>query len=115
MPQLYPCTRGRFRLHQKNLKPLPKQYILVANHPSSFEDIGIPALFEVPPLAKMDERKWFLPGEISEAAGTMIVKRDNKESRHAVVDQIIEKLGQGESVVIFKVITTRKNFHTRTE
>jgi 1-acyl-sn-glycerol-3-phosphate acyltransferase len=32
------------RLHQKNLRPLPQQYILIANHPSAFEDIGIPAL-----------------------------------------------------------------------
>ena len=28
------------RLHQKNLKPLPKQYILIANHPSALEDVG---------------------------------------------------------------------------
>ncbi|MCK5724937.1 MAG: hypothetical protein KAI84_20540, partial [Gammaproteobacteria bacterium] len=37
------------RLHEKNINPLPKQYILVANHPSAFEDIGVPALFDVHP------------------------------------------------------------------
>jgi len=89
------------RLHEKNTKPLPKQYILVANHPSAFEDIGVPALFNVHPLAKMGVKSWFLLGRISEAAGTMFVKRDNKESRNAVVDTIIDKLNQGESVVIF--------------
>ena len=89
------------RLHQKNINKLPKQYILVANHPSAFEDVGVPALFDVHPLAKMGVKKWFLLGKISEAAGTMFVKRDNKESRHAVVEQIIEKLEQGENVVIF--------------
>lgn len=89
------------RLHEKNLKPVPEQYILVANHPSAFEDIGVPALFDVHPLAKMGVKSWFLVGRISEAAGTLFVKRDNKESRNAVVEQIIEKLGSGDSVVIF--------------
>src|SRR5690349_16107806 len=41
------------RLHQKNLKRLPARYILVANHPAAFEDIGIPALFDVISLAKL--------------------------------------------------------------
>lgn len=89
------------RLHEKNINPLPKQYILVANHPSAFEDIGVPALFNVHPLAKLGVRKWFLLGKISAAAGTMFVKRDDKDSRHAVVDQIVEKLNQGKNVVIF--------------
>jgi len=89
------------RLHEKNRKPIPKQYILVANHPSAFEDVGVPALFNVHPLAKMGVKNWFLLGRISEAAGTMFVKRDSKESRNAVVDTIIDKLNQGENVVIF--------------
>ncbi len=29
------------RLHQKNALPLPQQYILIANHPSAFEDVGV--------------------------------------------------------------------------
>ncbi len=91
----------KLRLHEKNRKPLPKQFILVANHPSAFEDIGIPALFDVYPLAKMGVKKWFLFGKISEAAGTLFVKRDDKASRHAVVDQIIASLNEGKSVVIF--------------
>lgn len=89
------------KLHQKNHHPLPEQYILVANHPSAFEDIGVPALFDVHPLAKMGVRKWFLLGKISEAAGTLFVKRDDKESRHAVVEQLIDKLKQGQNIVIF--------------
>lgn len=89
------------RIHQKNIKALPNQYILVANHPSAFEDIGIPALFNVYPLAKSGVKEWFLLGKISEAAGTMFVERENKESRHAVTDQIEKKLKQGKNVAIF--------------
>ena len=33
------------RMHHKNIHPLPERYILIANHPSSFEDVGIPSLF----------------------------------------------------------------------
>lgn len=89
------------RLHQKNLKPIPERYILVANHPSAFEDVGIPALFDVHPLAKMGVRKWFLLGKISAAAGTFFVKRDSKESRKAVVDEIIKNIEAGNNIAIF--------------
>ena len=89
------------KLHQKNHDAIPQNYILVANHPSAFEDIGVPALFDVHPLAKMGVRKWFLLGKISEAAGTFFVKRDSKESRNAVVDDLIKNLQQGKNIAIF--------------
>ena len=89
------------RLHEKNIQPLPQQYILVANHPSAFEDIGIPALFPVYPLAKMGVKSWFLVGKISEAAGTLFVKRDDRDSRRAVKEQIIAAVKEGKNVVIF--------------
>ena len=50
------------RLHQKNRKRLPARYILIANHPSAFEDIGIPALFDVVSLAKVQVADWFVVG-----------------------------------------------------
>ena len=59
------------RLHQMNLRPLPKRFILIANHPAAFEDIGIPALFDVVSLAKLQVQDWFVVGRISKAAGTL--------------------------------------------
>src|SRR5437870_8437922 len=59
------------RLHQKNRRPLPARFILIANHPAAFEDIGIPALFDVVSLAKLQVRDWFIVGRISRAAGTL--------------------------------------------
>ena len=91
----------QLRLHEKNIKPLPKQFILIANHPSALEDVGIPTLFDIYPLAKQGVRNWFLVGRINEAAGTMFVKRDDPESRHAAIDKLIEKLQQGYSVALF--------------
>ena len=89
------------KLQQKNLHPIPERYILVANHPSAFEDIGIPALFNVHSLAKMGVRNWFLVGKISAAAGTFFVKRDNRESRHAVVKEILDAVEQGQNIAIY--------------
>lgn len=91
----------RLRLHEKNVKPLPKQFILIANHPSALEDVGIPSLFNVYPLAKQGVRNWFLVGRINEWAGTMFVKRDDPDSRHAAIDKLIEKLQEGHSVALF--------------
>jgi len=88
-------------LHEKHIKALPKQYILVANHPSALEDFAIPALFNVYPLAKQGVRKWFLIGRISYAADTVFVKRDDPDSRHAAVEQMLAILEQGKNIVIF--------------
>ncbi|MDH5649000.1 MAG: 1-acyl-sn-glycerol-3-phosphate acyltransferase [Gammaproteobacteria bacterium] len=89
------------RLHQKNRIPLPKQFILVANHPSAFEDVGIPALFNVYSLAKDEVRKWWWAGRINVAAGTLFVKRESSESRHQAFDNIIAELKKGRSVVVY--------------
>jgi len=89
------------RLHQKNLKPLPKQYILIANHPSALEDVGIPALFDVYPLAKQGVRHWYFVGRINYAADTLFVNREDKDSRRAALDQIVDRLKQGQNIALF--------------
>src|SRR5262245_54444590 len=53
------------RVHQKNRRRLPKRFILIANHPSAFEDIGIPAVFDVVSLAKLQVQDWFIAGRIA--------------------------------------------------
>lgn len=89
------------RLHQKNARPLPKQFILIANHPSAFEDIGMPALFNVYSLAKEEVRNWWIVGRISWAAGTLYVQRESRESRRAAADQMVEELAKGKSLAIY--------------
>lgn len=89
------------KLHHKNQRPLPDRYILIANHPSSFEDAGIPSLFNVDSLAKSGVRHWFLVGRISAAAGTIFVKRDSRESRAAAADQIRAHLAAGHNVALY--------------
>lgn len=88
-------------VHQKNRRPLPRRYLLIANHPSAFEDIGIPAVFPVDSLAKIEVRDWWIVGRISQAAGTLYVHREERESRREAFDQVAAALGAGRSVVIY--------------
>ena len=76
------------RVHQKHRKHLPERYILIANHPSAFEDIGIPAVFNVVSLAKLQVQDWFIAGRIAKAAGTLFVDRDNQIGRASCRERV---------------------------
>jgi len=89
------------RLHQKNLRPLPQHYILIANHPSAFEDIGIPALFPVISLAKIEVADWWLVGRISTASGSLYVHRESRESRNAAAAAIERELLAGRNIALY--------------
>ncbi len=89
------------RLHQKNRKALPKRFILIANHPAAFEDIGIPALFDVVSLAKRQVQDWFIVGRISKAAGTLFVDRDDPASRQAVIQTMVDAVNSGQNIALY--------------
>jgi len=89
------------RLHQKNLKALPARYILIANHPSAFEDVGIPALFDVVSLAKVQVADWFVVGRISKAAGTLYVDRDDPESRDQAIETMVNAVNGGQNICLY--------------
>ncbi|MHB8427605.1 MAG: lysophospholipid acyltransferase family protein [Acidiferrobacterales bacterium] len=89
------------RLHQKNRDPLPKHFILIANHPSAFEDIGVPALFDVVSLAKIEVLEWWIAGRINRAAGTLFVRRESRDSRQAAAERVVAQLQKGRNVAIY--------------
>jgi 1-acyl-sn-glycerol-3-phosphate acyltransferase len=89
------------RLHQKNLKRLPERFILIANHPAAFEDIGIPALFDVVSLAKLQVQDWFIVGRISKAAGTLFVDRDDPASRHQSIQTMVDAVNAGQNIALY--------------
>lgn len=88
-------------LHQHHAKPLPSRYILIANHPSAAEDVCIPALFPVASLAKEEVRDWWFVGRIVEAAGTMFVKREDKSSRQAALQSMIDAVRAGKNIALY--------------
>ena len=89
------------RLHQKNMRPLPDRFILIANHPSAFEDIGIPALFDVVSLAKLQVKDWWIVGRISRAGGTLYVDRDDPESRKSAVGAMVDAVNFGQNIALY--------------
>ncbi|UXY17105.1 1-acyl-sn-glycerol-3-phosphate acyltransferase [Chitiniphilus purpureus] len=95
------ALRVQLRLHQHQTRRLPPRYILIANHPSAFEDIGIPALFPVTSLAKAEVRRWWLVGRIAAAAGTLFVTRENKDSRQAAQGALIAAVHAGHNVALY--------------
>lgn len=89
------------KLVHKNQRPLPDQYILIANHPSALEDFGVPALFDIYPLAKEGVRDWMILGRISDYAGTIYVKRGDATSRHQALQSLIDAVRSGKNIVLF--------------
>ena len=89
------------KLHEKNIKPIPERYILISNHPSSFEDVGIPALFPVHSLAKAEVADWWWAGRIVTAADNLFVKRESRESRRNAATQITDAVQQGKNICIY--------------
>jgi 1-acyl-sn-glycerol-3-phosphate acyltransferase len=89
------------RLYQNNARPLPKRYILIANHPSAFEDVGIPALFPVYSLAKIEVRDWWIVGRLSSALGNLYVNRENRDSRREAYQKIIYELQRGKNIALY--------------
>ena len=111
------ALRVELKLIRHNKRPIPKQYILVANHPSALEDFGIPALFDVYPLAKEGVRYWFFLGRVAESAGTIFVKRNDSLSRHLALESLLQGARDGKNLVIFpeggcKGRRIYKRFHT---
>lgn len=89
------------RVHQKNRRRLPQHFILIANHPSAFEDIGIPSVFNVVSLAKLQVQDWFIAGRIAKTAGTLFVDRDNPESRQQVIETMVEAVNAGRNIALY--------------
>ncbi len=89
------------RLHQHCSRPRPERYILIANHPSAFEDIGIPSLFPVHSLAKIEVRSWPVVGRISAASGTLYVHRESRESRQAASEEMLAALEAGHNIALY--------------
>lgn len=89
------------KLHQKNRRDLPKQYIVISNHPSCFEDVGMPALFPSRFLAKQEVRHWWLVGRIAVAADTLFFNRECKDDRKAASDLMITALNQGDNIGLY--------------
>ena len=97
------CKAGRLdiRVHQKHLKLLPKQYIVIANHPSMAEDAGMVAVFNARFIAKEEVASWPVFGRITKAAGTVYVKREDSNSRKAAKLKLDSVIKDGDNLGVY--------------
>lgn len=84
-----------------NERPLPRHFIMVANHPSALEDFAVPALFDIYPLAKIEVRDWPVLGKISDYAGAIYVERESRDSRKFALQSLLDAVKTGKNLVIF--------------
>ncbi len=89
------------KVHQKNKRRLPKQYIVISNHPSCFEDVGMSACFNARFLAKHEVEKWWFVGRMAKAGGALFVRRESKEDRAKAAEAMQEALANGDNIGIY--------------
>ncbi len=94
--------RKQLFIHQKYQGRLPKQFIAIANHPSCFEDFGMPYLFpKARFLSKKEVSNWWIAGRVARAMGVLFVDREDRDSRRQAVQKLLEALQAGMSVALF--------------
>jgi len=75
--------------------------LLVSNHQSAIDPIVIMKFIKVFPVGKYEIRKYPIIGFAAEKTGVLFVKRDQKDHRTAIRNQICELLESGRSVLLF--------------
>lgn len=95
------ALRVELYVHQHYRGTLPSQSIVISNHPSAFEDIGMSMLFDARFLAKKEVKSWWIVGRISAAAGTLYFDRESKTSREEAIQQLTQAIARGMSVGLY--------------
>jgi 1-acyl-sn-glycerol-3-phosphate acyltransferase len=89
------------KLHQKNKRALPEHYIVISNHPSCFEDVGMTSLFNARFLAKQEVQHWWLVGRLAKAGEMLFFHRESKEGRHGATEDLLDALNNGENIGLY--------------
>lgn len=86
----------------------PAPFFLVTNH-LGYADIGaLRAVVQGVFVAKSDIEGWFFAGRICRDMGNIFINRTNRRDIPRAGDKIIERLNQGEGVIVFPEGTSTK-------
>lgn len=88
------------RVHGKNFDHIGPGLVM-ANHRSYLDVLFVPTLKPARIVAKIEVRSWPLIGWAARALGTIWVKRENKNSRMAAREAIIQAVQDGNTVIVF--------------
>lgn len=83
-----------------------KGTLFVCNHISWLDIPVLGSLLDADFIAKADVADWPLVGPLSRRTGVLLVKRDRRGETAAQIEQIVARLRQGRSLVLFPEGTT---------
>lgn len=88
--------------------PPPPPFFLVTNHLSYTDVPALRAVVEGVFVAKIEIEAWFLAGKIIRDMGAIFINRQNRRDIPRAGSEIIERLEQGEGVIVFPEGTSTK-------
>jgi 1-acyl-sn-glycerol-3-phosphate acyltransferase len=106
------CWVTGVRLTKNQAPEVKGPCVYVSNHRSYFDPIATLTEVEAMPVAKAEVKSWPFIGFATRATGVLFVKREDKASRHAVLDTMANELEKGHSVLIYPEGTTHLNHTT---
>lgn len=89
-------------------KPPRPPYFLVSNHLSYTDIPAFRAVLDGVFVAKGEIESWFMAGKIVSDMGTVFINRQNRRDIPRAGAEIIERLDQGEGVIVFPEGTSTK-------
>jgi 1-acyl-sn-glycerol-3-phosphate acyltransferase len=98
---------SKMKIEVTGTPPSPP-FFLVTNHLSYTDIAAIRAVVRGVFVAKKEVESWFLAGRICRDMGTIFIDRRNRRDIPRAGEQIIERLEQGEGVIVFPEGTSTK-------
>lgn len=89
-------------------EPPPPPFFLVSNHLSYTDVPALRVILEGVFVAKGEMENWFLAGRIVRDMGTIFINRQNRRDIPRAGEEVIEKLNEGEGVIVFPEGTSTK-------
>src|SRR5260221_1386363 len=86
--------------------PPKPPFFLVTNHMGYTDIAAIRSVVTGVFVAKSDIEKWFIAGKVVRDMGNIFIDRQNRRDIPRAGELIIERLNQGEAVIIFPECTT---------
>jgi len=88
--------------------PPKPPFFLVSNHLGYVDIAALRAIIRGVFVAKSEIKEWFLAGRIVSDMGNIFIDRQNRRDIPRAGEQIIEKLNEGEGVIVFPEGTSTK-------
>ena len=100
------CAILGIRIRKTGLDRIPPGAFVVANHCSYLDILVLGSLCPAVFVAKKEVESWLLIGPLARLAGTVFVNRTSRMEIISAMDEIVNRLSSGISVILFPEGTT---------